>query len=330
MMMNRRLATASILLPLAAAVGSPPAVAADPYPTRPVKLIIPFSVGGGTDTVSRVFADHLKNRLGQPVVVENKGGAGSAVGTEQVVRSEPDGYTLLVNADTVGIFPLIYANLKFDVRTDLTPISFFASAPIVLVAHPSVPAKDVAELVAIARKQPGAVSLATSGLGTPHDLAAILFSRAAKVELNEIAYKGNGPALADVVAGHVQIGMFTLSSVQSYATAGKLKLLAVTSSKRTPLAPEVPSMAEAGLPSVDMSSRYLLIAPAKTPKAVVSRLEEEVAEIARTPAFRDQLSKMGFETLSTTSKETETLLQRERERWAPIFGSAKLVPKPIN
>ncbi|WP_354358842.1 Bug family tripartite tricarboxylate transporter substrate binding protein [Variovorax boronicumulans] len=327
--MNRRFATASILLPLAAAA-SLPAFAAEAYPTRPIKLIIPFSVGGGTDTVSRVFADHLKNRLGQAVIVENKGGAGSAVGTEHVVRSEPDGYTLLVNADTVGIFPLIYPNLKFDVRTDLTPISFFASAPIVLVAHPSASVKDVAELIALARKQPGAVTLATSGLGTPHDLAAILFSRAAKVELNEIAYKGNGPALADVVAGHVQIGMFTLSSVQSYAAAGKLKLLAVTSSKRTPLAPEVPSMAEAGLPSVDMSSRYLLLAPAKTPKAVVGRFEKEVAEMARTPAFRDQLSKMGFETLSTTSKDTEALLQKERERWAPIFDSAKLAPKPIN
>lgn len=329
-MMNRRLATASILLPLAAAAASLPAFAAEAYPARPIKLIIPFSVGGGTDTVSRIFADHLKNRLGQVVVVDNKGGAGSAVGTEHVVRSEPDGYTLLVNADTVGIFPLIYPNLKFDVRTDLAPISFFASAPIVLVAHPSVAVKDVAELIALARKQPGAVTLATSGLGTPHDLAAILFSRAAKVEFNEIAYKGNGPALADVVAGHVQIGMFTLSSVQSYAAAGKLKLLAVTSSKRTPLAPEIPSMAEAGLPSVDMSSRYLLLAPAKTPKAVVSRLEKEVAEIARTPAFRDQLSKMGFETLSTTAKDTEALLQKERERWAPIFDSAKLAPKPIN
>lgn len=329
-MMNRRLATALILSPLAAAVGSLPAVAADAYPTRPLKLVIPFSVGGGTDTVSRVFADHLKDRLGQPVVVENKGGAGSVVGTEHVVRSEPDGYTLLINADTVGILSLIYDNLKFNVRTDLTPISFFASAPIVLVAHPSVPVKDIAELVAIARKQAGSVSLATSGLGTPHDLAAMLFSRAAKIKLTEIPYKGNGPALADVVAGHVQIGMFTLSSVQSYAAAGKLKLLAVTSSKRTSLAPEVPTMAEAGFPSVDISVSYLLLAPAKTPKAVVSRLEDEVAVVARTPAFRDQLSKLGFETLSTTSKETEMLLQRERERWAPIFGSAKFVPKPVN
>ncbi|MET4578085.1 Bug family tripartite tricarboxylate transporter substrate binding protein [Ottowia thiooxydans] len=331
MMMNRRWVAARVLFTLVAgAVGASAAVAETGYPKRPVKLVIPFSVGGGTDTVSRVFADYLKNRLGQSVVVENKGGAGSAVGTEQVVRSDPDGYTLLVNADTVGIFPLIYPNLKFDVRNDLTPISFFASAPIVLVAHPSVAAKDIAELVALARSQPGVVTLATSGLGTPHDLAATLFSRAAKVQLNEIAYKGNGPALADVVAGHVQIGMFTLSSVQAYAAAGRLKLLAITSKERTSLAPEVPSMAEAGLPSVDMSSRYLLMVPAKTPKAIVSRLEEEVAEIARTPAFRDQLTKMGFEALSTTSKSTDMLLQRERERWTPIFGNAKLAPKPTN
>jgi tripartite-type tricarboxylate transporter receptor subunit TctC len=304
--------------------------AADAYPTRPVKLIIPFSVGGGTDTVSRVLANHLKNRLGQAVVVENKGGAGSAIGTEQAVRSEPDGYTLLVNADTVGIFPLIYAQLKFDVRTDLTPISFFAAAPIVLVAHPSVPAKDVAELVALARSKPGNVTLATSGLGTPHDLAAMLFSRAAQVQLNEIAYKGNGPALADVIAGHVQIGMFTLASVEAHAKAGRLRLLAVTSNKRTPLAPEVPSMAEAGVPGVEMSVRYLLIAPAKTPPAIVARLETEAAELARTPTFRDELSKMGFETLSTTAKETALVLQRERERWAPIFDTAKIAPKAIN
>jgi tripartite-type tricarboxylate transporter receptor subunit TctC len=318
------------LLALSPAGAAMPYSLAQAYPARPVKLVIPFAVGGGTDTVSRVFANHLRARLGQPVLVENKGGAGSTIGSELAARADPDGYTLLVNADTIAIFPLIHAKLGFDVRRDLTGVAFFASAPIVLVAQASAPVRDVAELVAWARREPGAVTLATSGLGTPHDLASMLFSRTAGIQLNEIAYKGNGPALADVLAGHVHIGMFTLSSVQAHARAGKLKLLAVTGPRRTPLAPDVPSMAEAGLAAVDVSSRYLLLAPARTPAAVVARLEAEVAELARTPAFRDELTRMGFEPMATSARETEALLQRERDRWPPIFKAANINPQANN
>jgi len=300
---------------------------AQSYPTKPIKLVIPYAVGGGTDISTRVMSKHLDSRLNQSIIIENKGGAGSTIGTEVVVRSEPDGYTLLANTDTIVLAPLLFSKINFDIRKDLAPISFYASAPIVLVANPNFPAKDVKELIAYAKKNPGKVALATSGAGSPHDLAAMLFTNRTNIEVNEIPYKGNGPALTDTIAGHVDIGMFTLSQVQPYAQAGKVKILAVISPQRTPLAPDIPSLAESGIPNMEVSSRYLIMVPAKTPKAVIKKLEGSFAELLNDKQYRSEMEGLGFEVRFTTSEDTIAILQKEYDKFAPILKAANFKPQ---
>jgi tripartite-type tricarboxylate transporter receptor subunit TctC len=292
---------------------------ADNYPNRPIKLVIPYAAGGGSDTVARIMAPHLKNILNQPIVIENKGGVGSTIGTESVARSEPDGYTLLLNTDVIAIMPSLFKKLNFDPQKDFAPISFITSAPIVLAANPEFPVNSVKELIALAKKNPGQVSLATPGAGSPQDLASILFAHKAQIKFNSIPYKGNGPALVDILAGHVNIGMFTLSTVKEYAKTGKLKILAVISSKRTPLAPEIISLTEAGLPDVEVSSRYLILAPAKTPRDIVLKLEKDFAKLAENKNYQSELLNLGFEAISTSSAETTEILNKDNSKWTPIL-----------
>jgi len=295
------------------------AAPADNYPNRPIKLVIPYAAGGGSDTVARIMSPHLKNILNQPIVIENKGGVGSTIGTESVARSEPDGYTLLLNTDVIAIMPSLFKKLNFDPQKDFAPISFITSAPIVLAANPEFPVNSVKELIALAKKNPGQVSLATPGAGSPQDLASILFAHKAQIKFNSIPYKGNGPALVDILAGHVNIGMFTLSTVKEYAKTGKLKILAVISSKRTPLAPEIVSLTEAGLPDVEVSSRYLILAPAKTPKDIVLKLEKDFAKLVENKNYQSELLNLGFEAISTSSAETTEILNKENSKWTPIL-----------
>lgn len=292
---------------------------ADSYPNKPVKIVIPYAAGGGSDAVSRIMSPHLKNIFNQSVVLENKGGVGSTIGTESVAKSEPDGYTLLINTDVIAIMPLLFKKLNFDPQKDFIPISFITTAPMVLVANPSFPVNSVKELIALAKKNPGEISLATPGAGSPQDLAAILLANKAQIKFNAINYKGNGPALVDVLAGHVNVAIFTLSSVKEFAKSGKLKVLAVIGAKRSSLAPEIISLTEAGLPDVEVSSRYLILAPAKTPKEVVSKLEKDFAKLADNKNYQTELLNLGFETLSTTSAETTEILNKEIVKWTPIL-----------
>jgi len=292
---------------------------ADSYPNKPVKIVIPYAAGGGSDAVSRIMSPHLKNIFNQSVVLENKGGVGSTIGTESVAKSEPDGYTLLINTDVIAIMPLLFKKLNFDPQKDFVPISFITTAPMVLVANPSFPVNSVKELIALAKKNPGEISLATPGAGSPQDLASILLANKAQIKFNAINYKGNGPALVDVLAGHVNVAIFTLSSVKEFAKSGKLKVLAVIGAKRSSLAPEIISLTEAGLPDVEVSSRYLILAPAKTPKEVVSKLEKDFAKLADNKNYQTDLLNLGFETLSTTSAETTEILNKESIKWTPIL-----------
>ena len=293
----------------------------DNYPNRPIKLVIPYAAGGGSDTVARIMSPHLKNILNQPIIIENKGGVGSTIGTDSVAKSEPDGYTLLLNTDVIAIMPSLFKKLNFDPQKDFAPISFITSAPIVLAANPEFPVNSVKELIALAKKNPGQVSLATPGAGSPQDLASILFAHKAQIKFNSIPSKGNGPAVVDILAGHVNIGMFTLSTVKEYAKTGKLKILAVISSKRTPLAPEIISLTEAGLPDVEVSSRYLILAPAKTPKDIVLKLEKDFAKLVENKNYQSELLNLGFEAISTSSAETTEILNKENSKWTPILKS---------
>ena len=291
----------------------------DNYPNRPIKLVSPDATGGGSDTVARVMSPHLKNILNQPIVIDNKGGVGSTIGTESVAKSEPDGYTLLLNTDVIAIMPLLFKKLNFDPQKDFIPISFITTAPMVLVANPSFPVNSVKELIALAKKNPGQVSLATPGAGSPQDLASILLANKAQIKFNAINYKGNGPALVDVLAGHVNIAIFTFSSVKEHAKSGKLKVLAVIGAKRTPLAPEIISLTEAGLPDVEVSSRYLILAPAKTPKDIVLKLEKDFAKLAENKNYQSELLNLGFEAISTSSAETTEILNKDNSKWTPIL-----------
>jgi len=318
--MKRFLLAAGISL---AALG----VAAQEFPTREIKLIVPLAPGGGTDTITRQITEKLGKQLGKPVIVENRGGAGTTIGMAAAASAAADGHTLVVNGDTVAIFDQIFANLKFDVFRDFVPVAYFASAPIVLAAHPSFPAHNVRELIAMAKKSPGQVAYATPGVGTPHDLAGLLLMQKAGVKFNEISYKGNGPALADLLAGHVQIGMFTAANVLPYLKSGKLKALAVVGDKRSAVAPDLPSMAEAGLAGVDVSSRYVILAPSATPKTALARLNNAVRELARQPDTADSFHRLGYEPMVAGLEESAALLKAERDRWRPILAAAQVKPQ---
>ena len=300
---------------------------AQSYPNRPIKIVVPYAAGGGTDAVARLLAERLRGRLGQPIIVENRGGAGTLIGTDAVAKALPDGYTLLLHTDMLPLFPMLYANLSFDVAKDFTPVSFYASGTIVLVASPSLPVKNIQDLVALARKTPGAVSMASAGSGTSHEMAGLLFARKADIKFNYIPYKGNGPALTDVLAGHVSLGLFSLPSVTQYAKEGKVRILAVFDSQRHPLLPEVPTIAEAGFSGCEYSVRYGISAPAGTPKAVVSKLQDSLSQIARDPAYRNELMRVGFDAQFTTADETAQIMQRQREHMGPVLKAANIVPE---
>ena len=300
---------------------------AQPYPNKPIKLIVPYAAGGGTDAVARSVAERLRSRLGRAVIVENRGGAGTLIGSDAVAKASPDGYTLLLHTDMLPLFPMLYANLTFDVTKDFTPISVFASGTIVLVANPSVPAKNVQELVALAKKTPGSLSMATAGSGTSHDMAGMLFARKADVNFNYIPYKGNGPALTDVVAGHVSLGLFSLPLVTQFAKEGKVKILAVFDSQRHPLEPDVPTIAEAGFRGVEYSVRYIISAPAGTPKKVIAKLQDALGQIAKEPAYKSELMRVGFNAQFTTADETAGIMQKQREQMGQVLKAANVVPQ---
>ena len=305
----------------------PAALAADPYPSHEIRVIVPLSAGGGTDTITRQLTERMVKRLGKPLIIENKGGAGTTIGMAAAATAPADGHTVVVNGDTVAIFEYIFANLKFDTFKDFVPVAYFASAPIVLAAHPAFPANNMRELFALAKKSPGQVAYATPGVGTPHDLAGLLLMQKAGVKFNDVAYKGNGPALTDLIAGHVQIGMFTISNVMQYVQTGKLKVLAVVGDKRTSIAPEWPSMAESGLPGVDVSSKYVMLAPKGTPDAALAKLHATIQDVVKEPETAQAFHRLGYEPMQVSQKDSAAMLKAEHDRWGPVLKAANIQPQ---
>lgn len=296
---------------------------AQPYPNRTVKIIVPFPPGGGADTLARPLAERLRVRLGQPVILENRSGAASNIGTEAVARAAPDGYTLLINTDGFAIYPHLYASLPYDPFRDLAPVSYVADTPLVLAGNPALPAANLKDLIELARKTPERLNFANPGLGTPHHLAFELFTRGANLRITHINYKGGGPSLADVLAGHVQLGMFTLGAVLPQIQAGKLKPYAVMTAKRSAFAPDIPAMGEV-LPGVTAGLRFVLMAPKGTSREITGQLHAAVADSLKEAEMRDILKKAGFEAFTTTPEETGTLLRQEYERWGPVLKAANI------
>jgi tripartite-type tricarboxylate transporter receptor subunit TctC len=309
-----------ISLGLALAVVAPHGVAAvDAYPAKPVRFVVAFPPGGGTDIIARSIAQKLSERLAQQVVVDNRPGAGGNIGTDIVAKSAPDGYTILMgSAGPLAINASLFAKMPFDPIRDLAPVTLAASTPNVLIVHPSVPARTLKELIALARARPGEINFASSGHGTPAHLAGELFNSMAGVKLIHVPYKGAAPALADLLGGQVQIMFSTMPPALPHVKDGKLRALAVTSLKRSPATPELPTVDEAALTGFEANTWHGVVVPTGTPAAIIARLNRDIVAILHLPDVVARLSAQGAEPVGNTPEEFAAYIKSETVKWAKV------------
>lgn len=297
---------------------------AQTYPDRPVRLVVPYAPGGGADIHARLVAAHLATALGQQVLVENRPGAGSNLGTEHVARSAPDGYTLLVSSTATAVNQSMYRKLPFNVLKDFDSVSVLATVPLVVAVHPSVPAQTIPELVALAKSKPGVLNYASGGVGTANHLGGELFKLLASVDIAHVAYKGGGPALNDLLAGHVQMLFGTVSSTYPLVKAGRLRGLATTGPKRSSAAPDLPTVIEAGLPGYEVTAWYGVLAPTGTPRPILERLAREIDRIVQLPDIQTAFQKQGSEAVGGTTEVASRFLQREVETWEKVVKASNM------
>jgi tripartite-type tricarboxylate transporter receptor subunit TctC len=296
------------------------AALAQAWPARPVRLVVPFAAGAGTnDIMARLVGQHLGAGLGQPVVIENRPGAGGIAGTEAAAKAAPDGSTFLMTNVSLVISPYLYSKLPYDPQKDFVPVTLVATAPLMLVVHPSVPAKSVKELIALAKAKPGALTYGSGGVGSTPHLAGELFKALAGFDAVHVPYKGGAPALNDLVGGQLSFMIENVPGTMPFARAGKLRALAVTSAKRTPLEPSLPTMAEAGVPSYEVVGWNGIVAVAGTPREIVARLQAETAKVLRSPEVRERLAAMGAEPVGSTPEEFAAFMRAEDARWGRII-----------
>jgi len=291
---------------------------ADPYPSRPVRLILPFPPGGGTDILGRLIAERLAASLGQPVVVENRGGAGGNVGAEAAARAAPDGHTIILAATTLAISPSLYSKLGFDPLRDFAPVSLVATVPNVMITHPSVPAQTLQEFIALAKAKPGAMNFGSGGTGTSNHLGGELFNIVAGVQLVHVPYKGVNLAMNDVLAGNVQLVLIGIPAAAPNIKSGRLRALAVVARERSAALPDVPSVVEAGLPELDVTTWYGVLAPAGTPRPIVMRLNAELVRIMHSPDLKERLATMATDPRTSTPEEFAAYIKQEMARWAEV------------
>lgn len=297
------------------------AAIADAYPTKPIRLIIPFAVGGSTDNLGRVLAARLSEKLGQQVVADNRPGAGGNIGTDLVAKAPADGYTLLFATEgTLGINPSLYKKLPFDPEKDFTPIAQFASVPNILVVNPKVQAKTVEELAAYAKSKPASLNMGSAGNGTTNHLSGELFQSMTGASFTHVPYKGSGPAMADLLADQIQLMFDNLPGSLPHVKAGSLRALAVTSAKRSPLLPDVPTMAEAGVPGYDVEVWFGVAAPKGLPAQALATLSKAITEISQEPATIEKILNIGATPLTSTPAEFGSRIQEARLKWAPIVA----------
>jgi len=300
------------------------AAQADDYPVRPVRVVVPFAPGGPNDLIVRLVAQKLADSLGQPFLVENRAGAGGNIGTDYVAKSAPDGYTLLsVGPGSLIINPLM-GKVPYDTERDFAPITLMARAPNALVAHPSLPAHSVKELIALARSRPGEINYGSGGSGSTPHLAAALFAAMAGVTLTHVPYKGTAPATADLIGGQVQIAFLGIPAVLPHARSGKLRVLAVTGRQRSPELPGIPTVDESGVPGYEVSPWYGLLAPAGTPRAVVTRLSSETVRVVRSAEIREKLAAQGAEAAGSSPEEYAAVIRADAATWARVITQAGL------
>jgi len=303
------------LLTAACAALVPATAFAQKFPEKPIRFIVPFPPGGGNDILARLLAPKMAEGLGQPVVIDNRAGAGGNIGTDLAAKSPPDGYTIVIASNQVTMNPALYAKLPFDIEKDFAPIALAASVPMVLAVHPSVPANNVRDLIALAKANPGKYNYSTPGAGTPQHIAYEVFNHAAGIRITHVPYKGTGPAVADLIGGQVQTAFGTMASVEPHIKAGKLRALAVATPKRSQAMPNVPTVAEAALGGFDVSLWYSILAPAGTPAPILARLSAEVAKALAAPDVRNRLVSQGFEISYLPPDQMNALMKGDIARW---------------
>jgi tripartite-type tricarboxylate transporter receptor subunit TctC len=297
------------------------------YPDRPIRLVIPFPPGGGTDTSARIISQHLGDALGKAVVAENRPGAAGNIGTELVARAVPDGYTLLLAGLSTAVNASLFDKLPFNPLKDFEPVSLFVSVPLMVTVHPSVPAHSIQELIALAKAKPGGLNYASGGMGTANHVAGELLKYMANVQITHVPYKGGGPAVSDLIAGHVHMYIGSIPSTREYVKSGRIRALATTGLKRSSVAPELPTVAESGLPGFEVLAWYGVFAPAGTPKPIVERLSAELAKILRRPDVQETLKAQGTEAIGSTPEEAARFYRNEIDKWAAVVKASGLKPE---
>lgn len=293
------------------------APAAD-WPSKPVSLVVPFAAGGTTDVLARALAESLSQRIGQPVIVESRGGAGATIGAAYVARAEPDGYTLLIGAVHHTIATSVYKGLPYDFQKSFEPITTIALVPNVLVVNATTPAKNVDELIGLAKQSPGKMSYGSNGAGTAQHLIGTQFSSLAGVDIMHVPYKGSGPLTTDLVGGQISMSFDTVTPVLPQITAGKLRALAVTTAKRSSALPDVPTLAESGMPGFDLGTWFGVLAPAGTPQAILDRLNTEMVAVIQSPDFRGKMAAIGAEPIGDTRAQMARQIADDTGRFAKL------------
>lgn len=300
---------------------------AQSYPVKPIRLIVPSSPGGGTDITGRIIAQKLTERLGQQVVVENRAGAGTRIGNEIVAKSPPDGYTLLMGVSTLATIPALYKSVPYDALRDFAPISQVVSVPNVLVVHPSLPARSVKELIALGKSRPGDLVAGSAGTGTSPHLSLELFKSMAGIDMVHVPYKGSGPGLVALVSGEVAVLFPSASSATPHIKAKRVRPLGVTTATRTEALPDVPSIAEAGLPGYEATQWFGVLAPAGTPRAIVDRLHAEIVAALKSPDVVKQFSTQGAQIVGSSPEQFAAYIRAETQKWAKVVKAAGIKPQ---
>jgi tripartite-type tricarboxylate transporter receptor subunit TctC len=310
-----------LLIAWAAAFGlaAMQAAAAQDYPERPITLVVPYAAGGGNDVMARLVAEKMSKTLGQQIVIENRGGAGGSIATRMVAKAAPDGYTLgLGGTGTLAVSPTLYTNVGYDPRKDFAPVGLIATSALVVLVHPSLPVKNLKELIALAKQQPGQLNFASAGVGSGMHLGTELFELMAEVKLTHIPYKGTGPALTDLLGGHVKLYFSSLPPAIPLVQSGKVRALAVTGPKRSTIFPDLPTVAESGLPGYEAVLHYGIVAPAGTPRPIIDKLNAALRQAVASPDVHEKIAADGAEPLASTPEEYAADIDREETKWAAI------------